>query len=66
MFVVSFKNGYNDATRNSFGEYYMPLIEIKDFNAIIDNKSVFDQQKNTNKKRMKNLLKCQEKNNYST
>ena len=35
--------------------------KIKDFNALIDNKPYFDQPvKKTNKKRMKNLLKCQE------
>ena len=30
--------------RDSFGEYYMSLVvEIKDFNTLIDNKLVFDQ-----------------------
>ena len=38
----------------------MPLVEIKDFNGLTDNKPVFDQLvKKKNKKRMKNLLKCQ-------
>ena len=27
LFVLSFKNGDNDPTRNSFDEYYMPLLE---------------------------------------
>ena len=43
LFVFSFKNGDDDPTRNSFDEYYMPLAEIKDFNALIDNKTFFDQ-----------------------
>ena len=30
-------------TRNSFGKYYMPLVENKDFNAVIHNKPCFDQ-----------------------
>ena len=38
----------------------MPLVEIKDFNALIDNKPFFDQPVKHNKKRMKSLLKCQE------
>ena len=40
----------------------MSLVEIKDFNALIDQpvKPFFDQPVKTNKKRMKNLLKCQE------
>ena len=37
-FVISFKNGDDDPTRLSFDEYYMPLIEIKGFNALIDKK----------------------------
>ena len=40
---VSFKNGDNDPRRSSFGKYYTPLVEIKDFNALIDNKLFFDQ-----------------------
>ena len=43
LFVLSFRNGDDDPTRNSFDEYYMPLVEIKDFNALIDNKPFFDQ-----------------------
>ena len=42
LFVLSFKNGNNDSTRNSFDEY-VSLVEIKDFNALIDNKRFFDQ-----------------------
>ena len=43
LFVLSFKNYDNDPTRNPFDKYYMPLVEIKDFNALIDNKPFFDQ-----------------------
>ena len=44
LFVLPFKNGNNDPTRNSFDKYYMPLVEIKYFNAlIIDIKIFFDQ-----------------------
>ena len=42
MFVISFKNCDNGPTRNSFDKYYMLLVEIKDFNALIDNKPFFD------------------------
>ena len=38
----------------------MPLVEIKDFNVLIDNKPFFDQTVKTNKKHMKNSSKCQE------
>ena len=58
MFALSFKNGDNNPTIGYFDNYYMPLVEIKDFNVLIDNKPLFDQPPK-NKKRMKNLLKCQ-------
>ena len=43
LFVLSFKKGNKDPTRNSVDKYYAPLVEIKDFNALIDNKTFFDQ-----------------------
>ena len=43
MFVISFKNGDNDPTKNSFQKYYIPLVEIKAFDALIDYKQFFDQ-----------------------
>ena len=43
FFVLSLRNGENNRTRISFDKYYMPLLEIKDFNALVDNKSIFDQ-----------------------
>ena len=42
LLVPSFKNDNDDATRNYFHKYYMPLVEIKDFNALVDNKLFFD------------------------
>ena len=52
LFVVSFKNRNDDPTRDSFDKYYMLLANIKNFNALIDNKLLFDQLIKTNKKRM--------------
>ena len=42
LFVLSFKNGNDDPTKDYFDKCYMPLVEIKDFNALIDNKSFFN------------------------
>ena len=53
LFVLAFKNGDDNPTENYFDEYYMLPIEIKDFNAVIDNKPIFDQPMKTNKNRMK-------------
>ena len=60
LFVLSFKNSDNDPTTDSFDKYYLPLVEIKDFNALIDNKIFFDQSVKRNKKFIKKLLNCQE------
>ena len=43
LFFQSFKTGENDPARNSFVRYYIPLVETKDFNALIDNKPFFNQ-----------------------
>ena len=43
LFVHSFKNGNNDPPKDQFNKYYMPLVEIKGFDALIDNKTFFGQ-----------------------
>ena len=43
FFVLSFRNGNDGPKRDVSGNIYMPLVEIKDFNALIDNKQFFDQ-----------------------
>ena len=43
FFVLLFRNSHNDVIRSYLDECYMPLIEIKEFNAVIDNKPLFDQ-----------------------
>ena len=55
LFSLSIKSGDSDPTIN----YYMPLAEIKDFNTLMENKPFFWSNK-TNKKHIKNLLKCQQ------
>ena len=43
LFFLSFENDNDDPKRYSFDKYYMSFVEIKDFNALIDNKQVFNQ-----------------------
>ena len=38
LFVCSFTNDNSDATITSFGKYYVPLVQIQDFNALFNNK----------------------------
>ena len=60
LFVLSCENGDYDPIKNPFDEHYMTLVEIKDFNALTDNKTFFDQPVKTKRKRIKSLLKCQQ------
>ena len=70
MFVQSFNINTNDndgfSGRNCFDEYYLSLVEIKDFNILIGNKPFFDQPVRGKKKknRMKSLSKSQETTGY--
>ena len=43
FFDFSFKNGNNYTMRDFLDRDYMLLVEIKDFNALIDNKQFFDE-----------------------
>ena len=60
LFVLSFKNCDDDPTRNSFDKYYMSLTEIKDFNALIDNKPFSDPSVN-NKQQVWETMTMQQK-----
>ena len=41
LFVFSFSRNNNTDNRDSFSHYYVPNVEIKDFNVLIDGKSFF-------------------------
>ena len=66
MFVLSFKNCNDDPTRDSFDKYYMSLIQIKDFNAFIDNKPFIDQQVKSKQGTYKKLVKMSRNSDYAT
>ena len=59
LFIQSFKDCNSDPTRNFF-KYFMSLVEIKDFNILIDNKPNFEQPIKNKQRFMKNWSKCQE------
>ena len=50
----------------SFDEYYMPLVEIKNFDAWVDNKLIFDQPVKNKLKAFKNLVEMLRNNDYTT
>ena len=62
LFVFSFKNGNDNPTRDSTEKYYMPLVEIKDFNALMDNKPFFEQLV----KSIEKLIKMSRNDDYTT
>ena len=66
MFVISFKNGNNDPKRDSFDKYHMLLIEIKDFNALMDNKPFFDQPIKNRQEAYEKLIEMSRNDDYTT
>ena len=66
LFVLSFKNGDDDPTRNSFDEYYMPLLKIKDFNALIDKKPFFDQPVKNKQEAYEKCIEMSRNDDYTT
>ena len=60
LFVLSFKYDNDDPTRDYFGERYIPLVEMNDFNELFDSNSFFD-QKVKNKQDVYGKLHCQGK-----
>ena len=65
MFVLSFKNSDKDASRNLFDKYYVPLVETKDFSALICSKPFFS----ICKKQTRSIWKTMEiskNNDYTT
>ena len=66
MFVLSFKNGAKNSTRDSFSLYYIPLLENKDFNVLIDNEPVFVPPVENKQEAYENLLEMSRNDDYTT
>ena len=66
MFLLSLKNGDGDPTRNYFDGYYMPLVEIKDLSALIDNKPFFDHTVKNKQEAYEQLIEMSRNNDYRT
>ena len=65
LFVLAFEN---DAQRTSNKGYYLPNIEIKDYNVMIHGKNVFDQRVKNNEITYENIRKIAtgQGNDYTT
>ena len=66
MFVLSFKNDNVDPSRDSFDKYYMPLVEIKDSNALIDSQPLLDQPVKNKQEAHEKLLEMSKTNDTAT
>ena len=66
MFTLLFKNGNNDPTRDSFDQYYIPLVGIKDFKVLIDNKPFFDQPVKNKQEAYEKIIEISKNGNYAT
>ena len=62
LFVLSFEN---EEDRTSFSKYYVPKVEIKDFNMLIDGKSFFDVPVKNKEEEYKNMS-ISKNNDYTT
>ena len=63
LFVSTFENE-ND--RTSFSKYYVPKVEIKDFNVLIDGKSFFEIPVKNKKEAHEAIIEMSKNDNYTT
>ena len=71
LFVLSFERiaGENNTKkdhRDSFSHYYVPNVEIKDFNVLIDGKSFFDLPVKNEEEAYKKIIEMSKNNDYTT
>ena len=65
MFVLSFKNSAIDLMRDSFVKFHMLSLEIKDFNALIDNKPFLYQPVKYKQRAFEKLVEMSRNNDYT-
>ena len=63
LFALSFEN---QDDRISFSEYYVPNVQIKDFNVLIDGKSFFDIPIKNDEGKYKQIIEMGRNNDYTT
>ena len=67
LFVLSFsRNNLGDDKRDSFSHYYVPNVEIKDFNILTDEKSFFDLPVKTEEETYKKIIEMSINDDYTT
>ena len=70
LFVLSFErieeNNVKKDHRDSFSHYYVPNVEIKDFNVLIDGKSFFDLPVKNEEEAYEKIIEMSKNNDYIT
>ena len=61
---MSFSRNNTD-NRDSFSHYYVPNVEIKEFDVLIDGKSFFDLPVKNEEKRYEKIIKMSNNNDYT-
>ena len=63
LFVLSFEN---EEDRRSFSKYYIPKVEIKGFNVLIDGKSFFDVAVKSKEEAYEKIMSINNNNDYTS
>ena len=63
LFVLSFEN---EEDRTSFSKYYVPTVEKKNFNVLIDGKSFFDVPVKNKEEAYEKIMSIGKNNDYTT
>ena len=65
LFVLSFARSA-EGNRDSFSNYYVPGVEIKDFNVLIDGKSFFDLPVKNEEEQYEKIIEMSRNNDYTS
>ena len=63
LFVLTFEN---EDDRTSFSKYYLPKVEIKDFNGLIDGKTFFEIPVKNKEEAYEAIIEMSKTNDYTT
>ena len=63
---MSFPRNNNTDSRYSYSNYYVPKVQISDFNVLIDGKSFFDLPVKNEEEAYGKIIEMSNNNNYTT
>ena len=66
LFVLSFPRNNSTDSRDSFSHYYVPNVEIKGFNVLIERKSFFDLPVKNEEETYEKIIDMSNNNDYTT